>query len=636
MRWSLIGEYYSFFILAILYVRYHWYERIMAPNRRRVLFTRCLLLSMGSIAVNVISVLSLNKPGFLPVWCNMGLNSLYFLLSVCMCSYIAYMLFDATLEHVYDKHCLHKAKVLVISLTAVSIVFLAINLFTGILFYVDDTGLYQRGPLNSIFYFLPVVELVFLFICFVRNRESVDGRMMFVMRCIPPILLVLLLLQLNYPNVLLNGTISATVSLVIFIAFRTHTEEKDVSTDSGSRSGFLSELRMHVELQHDVQFIQISILNMADINLRYGYAVGDALLYEISRYLRYNYPNGHVFRTASVSFTLMLPLENNEQANEYLEGISGRMDEEWVLGDIHLMAPFAVAEMRCPHLQDEVGDIIERLEYTHLLAKKARGVVCFDENIKAQMVRRSYIIDLIQRSIEQGRFRVFYQPIFSCNAGRFTSAEALLRLSDFDGTPVPPDVFIPLAEESDLIYELTWVVLDNVCRMLSSGEAVPDSVSVNLSMQQLLDPQLPERIREYLDKYGLDAKRLKLEITERFILNDENYARRLLETLSEIGVEICMDDFGTGYSNLSSVLQYPFSVVKIDRSLIKTLPGNKQAAMMVDSLLQLFHNMDMRVVAEGVEEKIQADYLKERGVDMIQGYYYARPVPIEELDNFRI
>ena len=110
MRWSLVGEFYSFFILFILFLRYHWYERGTAPNRRRVLFTRCLLLSMSSIVVNVICVLTINHVGLVPVWFNVILNTAYFLMSVLMCSFLAYLLFDATLEHVYDKHCLSLSK----------------------------------------------------------------------------------------------------------------------------------------------------------------------------------------------------------------------------------------------------------------------------------------------------------------------------------------------------------------------------------------------------------------------------------------------------------------------------------------------------------------------------------------------
>ena len=634
MRWSLLGEFYSFFILFILFLRYHWYERGTAPNRRRMLFTRCLFLSMWSIVFNVICVVAINNGGLVPVWVNTALNTTYFLLCVLMCSFFAYLLFDATLEHVYDKHCLKQASVVLVTITAISVLLLVVNLFTGILFYFDTAGNYQRGVLNKILYFLPVVELAFLAVCYYRNRLSVGKRMKYVMRSIPPLIILLVLLQISYPNVLLNGTLSATVSLIIFVAFRAHTEDWDSLTGAGSRSSFMSELDLRSRSQQAVQFIQITPLTLSEVNLQYSYTVGDALLYEISHYLSRVFPQGRLFRTATVTFTMMLPYESEQLADMRLEQIAERMQQDWVLGDISARVNCAIAEMHTAKLCGKPSEVMEKLEYTNTLAKETRGLVRFDESVRSQMVRRNHIIDIIRRSIEEERFRVWYQPIHCCHNNVFCGAEALLRLSEYDGTPIPPDVFIPLAEETGMICDLTWIVLEDVCRLLSSKESGLDTVSVNLSMQQLLDPHLPLRIREYLEKYDLDAKRLKLEITERFVLNDEDYARELLETLNDIGIEINMDDFGTGYSNLSSVLQYPFTAVKLDRSLINTLPENKQAAMMVDALLQVFHNMNMRVVAEGVEEPVQADYLKSRGVDMIQGYYFARPMPESDLLAF--
>lgn len=634
MQWSLLGEFYSFFILFILFLRYHWYERQVAMTRRRMLFTRSLLLSMCSIVVNVICVKSLENPGLLPVWLNISLNTLYFLLSVFMCSFLAYLLFDATLEHVYDKHCLARAKIMLKIVTGIAVIILVLNLFTGILFYFDENGLYQRGVLNKMLYILPIVELVFLGVCYYRNRASVGTRMVYVMRSIPPLIILLVLLQFNFPNVLLNGTLSATVSLIIFIAFRTSTEEWDNLTGAGSRGAFMSELLLRSASKQSVHFVQVTPLSMSEVNLQYSYTVGDALLYEISNYLRKTFPQGRLFRTASVTFTLMLPYDKDEDADRVLEQISSRLNEEWVLGEIKTQVSFAVSEMRSSQLAEKPSEVVEQLEYTHVLAKENRNIVRFDNSVRSRMVRRSHLIELIQRSIEQGRFQVWYQPIRCCHHDVFCSAEALLRLNEEDGSPVPPNVFIPLAEETGLICELTWIVLENVCELLSTGKTELHSVSVNLSMQQLLDPDLPLKIRKYLDKYGVEAERLKLEITERFVLNDAEYARCLLEELRAIGVSVVMDDFGTGYSNLSSVLQYPFSQVKLDRSLIDTIPENAQATMMVDALMQLFHNMNMIVVAEGVEEKVQADYLTGHGVDMIQGYYYARPMPREKLIKF--
>ena len=165
---------------------------------------------------------------------------------------------------------------------------------------------------------------------------------------------------------------------------------------------------------------------------------------------------------------------------------------------------------------------------------------------------------------------------------------------------------------------------------------MPDlkSVSLNLSKQQLLDPRLTEHIARKLEEYRLTPDRLKIEITERFLLQDAQYARRQLDSLLALRLEIYMDDFGTGYSNLTSVLNFPFTFIKLDRSLVYRVPEDRQAELMVRTLLALFHDMGKRLVAEGVETEVQALRLRDLGADMIQGFYYARPMPPEQLTAF--
>lgn len=635
LRWSLTGELYSFVILLILFIRYYGYERHIKLSGRRLRFLHCLLISMTTIAINILCVNTLAHTDTVPQWINIALNSTYFLAAIGMCSMFAYLLFDVTLEHVYDKHCLRKATIMLCVVTGISALFVFVNLFTGILFYFDEAGLYQRGPLNQIYYCLPFLELVFLCICFIRNRASVGQRMVYVMLSLPPLILLVSMLQLLYPEILLNGTLSAVVSLVLFIAFQTHTEDWDSLTGTGSRKNFVSELSLRTASRQAIQIIVISLPSLPDVNLQHGHAVGDALLYETARYLRQTFSTGRVFRTSNVTFTLTLPLADAQTADAHLHTIEKRFQDPWVLGEISCQQAVHLAELRSAELTNSAAEVIEQLDYTLALAKETQKTVSFDNAVKAQLEQKNHLIHLLHRSIQEKRFQVWYQPIYCCHDDIFCSAEALLRLYDDENRPVSPELFIPLAEEAGLIDELTWVVLEQVCCLLS--ETSPDelkTVSINLSMQQLLDPNLAEHIQQYIRTSQISPERLKIEITERFLLHDAQYAKRQLEALAAIGVQIYMDDFGTGYSNLSSVLNYPFAFIKLDRSLVSSLPENDQAGLMFRSLLNLFHGLDKRVVVEGVETAEQASYAKACGADMIQGFYYAKPMPRSELTDF--
>jgi EAL domain-containing protein (putative c-di-GMP-specific phosphodiesterase class I) len=153
-------------------------------------------------------------------------------------------------------------------------------------------------------------------------------------------------------------------------------------------------------------------------------------------------------------------------------------------------------------------------------------------------------------------------------------------------------------------------------------------------MQQLLDTDLPGRLLSVLNSNGLTPDQVKLEITERFLLHDARHAQRQLAALKTAGFEIYMDDFGVGYSNLSSVLDYPLDCIKLDRSLIRRLPEDRRSRLMAETLLTLFHRLDKSLIVEGAETEEQAEYLTAQGADMIQGFYYACPMPQEALEEF--
>ncbi|SFP08132.1 EAL domain, c-di-GMP-specific phosphodiesterase class I (or its enzymatically inactive variant) [Oscillibacter sp. PC13] len=634
IRWSLIAEFFSLLIITIIFLRYYGYERHVAFTENRKLFLLCLVSSFISILLDICGVFTTTYPSCVPLWLNLLINSSYFLAMVFTCSLFAYFIFRLILEHVYDKHCLHQAVRTLACLTAVYTLFVLVNLFTGVLFFFDENGLYCRGPLNQLGFALPVIELGLLTACYLRNRASVSKPVIAVMQSLPPIVLVVVLFQVFYPEVLLNGALCSLTSLLLFISFQTHINDRDALTGLRNRSNFLTELSLRITSRQPLHIIAVSLHSLSDINMQYGHTVGDALLYEIAQELDRLFPQGRAFRISSLTFALTLPWESQDQSDACLDIVRRRLRDPWILGEIRCQLSCCMADLRCD--EEETADrIMEYLEYTLGLAKQEHTLVRFDAEIRHRLEQKHAMIAIMRKSIQERRFRVWYQPLYCCQAGTFHSAEALLRLSDYDGNSISPNVFIPLAEETGMIGDLTWIVLEEVCRLLRSG-AVPglQSVSLNLSMQQLLDPHLTERIQQYLTQYQLRPEQLKIEITERFLLHDAEYARSQLESLTGAGLEIYMDDFGTGYSNLSSVLNFPFSCIKFDRSLMLHVPEDPQAVRMLQTLTALFHDMDKRLVAEGVEDAEQAAYIKDAGVDIIQGFYYAKPMPQDQLAAF--
>ena len=204
-----------------------------------------------------------------------------------------------------------------------------------------------------------------------------------------------------------------------------------------------------------------------------------------------------------------------------------------------------------------------------------------------------------------------------------------------DGAFLSPGEFIPMAEENGLIDGISWIVLEKVCRFLGGHPGLPiGTVSVNMTGQQILDSTFIRRIEENLEKYRLDGSRLRIEITERTVTDDFAEVRKVMECLALKGIHFYLDDFGTGYSNLSSVLALPFEVIKFDQSLIRMMVETDKGLKTIGLLAEIMHENDCSIVAEGVETEVQVRSAQERRLDRIQGFYYAKPMPEEDLMVF--
>jgi EAL domain-containing protein (putative c-di-GMP-specific phosphodiesterase class I) len=219
--------------------------------------------------------------------------------------------------------------------------------------------------------------------------------------------------------------------------------------------------------------------------------------------------------------------------------------------------------------------------------------------------------------------------------GIFCSMEALIRLHESDGTLISPGEFIPIAEQAGMIVPITWFVIEQSCAaMASNPELRYISVSVNVPMSQLVDTDFLDHLNSITDKYGIEHNRICLEFTERVMLDDFARVKARMDAVSACGYRFFLDDFGTGFSNFNCLLQLPFCDVKLDKSLTDTVTSNSSEGNVVLMLTELFHKMNLKVIAEGVETEEQSRILSEYGIDRIQGYYYSAPMSLDRVLNF--
>jgi EAL domain-containing protein (putative c-di-GMP-specific phosphodiesterase class I) len=239
----------------------------------------------------------------------------------------------------------------------------------------------------------------------------------------------------------------------------------------------------------------------------------------------------------------------------------------------------------------------------------------------------------LRNAIANGQLQLYYQPKVDGRRGQIHGVEALLRWNHPTRGMVPPNVFIPLAERFGAIVALGNWVVDEACRQIHewAEQGVRMRVAINVSVHQLRQSDLIDRIQQALDRYLVEPSQLLCEITESVAMQDIQATQRTFEGLARIGVFLAIDDFGTGYSSLSYLRQLPARQVKIDVSFVRDLAASKDARAIVDAVIRLSHALGLVVVAEGVETREQRDILLSLDCDELQGYFYARPMSAERL-----
>jgi diguanylate cyclase len=259
--------------------------------------------------------------------------------------------------------------------------------------------------------------------------------------------------------------------------------------------------------------------------------------------------------------------------------------------------------------------------------------VMFEERMELHAREQLGLHGDLRRALERRQLQLYYQPKVDGTSGHIHGVEALLRWNHPERGQVSPAVFIPLAERFNLINALGNWVLDEACRQMRAwaDDGLRMRVAINLSVHQLREEDLVERIDQALRRNHLDPSQLLCEITESVAMEDIKSTQRAFDGLARIGVFLSIDDFGTGYSSLSYLRQMPASQLKIDRSFVSDLEKSKDAKAIVSAVIRLAHELGLRVVAEGVETAGQRDILVALGCDELQGFFLARPMPADVL-----
>jgi diguanylate cyclase (GGDEF)-like protein len=379
----------------------------------------------------------------------------------------------------------------------------------------------------------------------------------------------------------------------------------------------------------------VKLSSLGQINNTLGYATGELVLAELgARLNRATRAPQLLARIGGAEFAIVLPDGDFDvamsAAREFQRAISGPVS----IHDMELEPVTSIGIALYPGHGDEPELLLQRTNVALTqAAESSTRIAIYDRDADPFQPRRLSMISELRRAIEGGRLRLQYQPKVCLATGALVGVEALVRWTHPKLGSVPPDQFIPLAEQTGLITPLTRWVLREAMRQSCSWRrlGLDLNIAVNLSAKNLQTSELAEQLTHLLSASGISAQKLILEVTESAIMSDEPRAGEILRKLHDQGVEIAIDDFGTGYSSFANLRRLPVSEIKIDKSFVIGMDGSNDDRIIVDSIIELGHKLGMHVVAEGVETLSAWSTLGLLHCDQAQGYYLSRPLASDDV-----
>jgi diguanylate cyclase (GGDEF)-like protein len=385
----------------------------------------------------------------------------------------------------------------------------------------------------------------------------------------------------------------------------------------------------------EVTVMLLDIDRFKEINDALGHEAGDQLLREFGERIRETLRvHETLARLGGDEFGILLPTGSADEATLIAERVHDALKAPFALRGLSLEVGTSIGIATYPHHGDDADALLQHADVAMYLAKEARvGTAVYDADQDANDAARLALAGELRQAIENDQLVLHFQPKAELESGRIVGAEALVRWQHPERGFIPPNDFVPIAERTGLIKPLSSYVLAAALRQCAAWNSagLDLHVAVNLSIPDLLDLELPDRIAVLLAETGVRPGQLELEITETTILADPFRVRQVLNRLNEMGLRLAIDDFGTGYSSLAYLKRLPVQTIKIDRSFVMEMCADASDATIVRSTIDLGRNLGLDIVAEGVETQEVWDTLRAQGCTLAQGYLIGKPMSADEL-----
>lgn len=636
MTYSIHLDIAALIISGIVMVHFIYKKTINTHQTR--LFHLVLRMSIFATVLDIVSSIAIGFYQNVPPALNYLLSFSYFFAFNCvMALYYQYLLTAIKSSVQYTK----KEKTNLLFPTILTLLVLLPNYWTKWAFYFDDAGVYHSTPLMILLYGFPMLYIGMSLWYTFKYNEKVTPMLRASVYFFAFASIIASLLQMKYPNLLISGFVISTSLLLIYLSLENPENYEDKQLGTYNYMAFVETLRTKFEKNQHFEVLVIEVQGLQYLNETFGVNCETALLKQVASFLTLRSKDLQLFNLRRNQFALVGCMKKNIW-DLILADIRHRFKHSFVYNGADIMLSAVYSMTSYPESVESLEDTLDIIDYSLQEAKKygsEKTMYAKKDNL-TEGKRENEVLRVIKQALVENRFEVYYQPIYSANEKCFTAAEALIRLKDDKLGFISPDEFIPIAEQNGLIIEIGECVFRKVCQFMSQvkiWEKGIQYIDVNLSVIQCMQERLHNVLLEIMDEYNIEYHYITLEVTETVASFSNEVVRTNMEHLIDKGMHISLDDYGTGFSNTATLVQYPFSTIKLDKSMLWTAMDNEKAMSALKHVIAMIRDMNMMVICEGVETLEQADLLVESGCAYHQGYYYSKPLSaqmfLEKIDS---
>ena len=513
---------------------------------------------------------------------------------------------------------------------AIALIIILSTPLTHAIFYFNDELQFVKGwgyqllYIVAAIYFLSAVYKIII----LRKKATATQRItvyFYIAACISSVVL-----QTMFDNLIITGFIASISTMMFFLTLVNPTNYFDKETDLLNLAAFRDVYEQSGFRNKSFRIVGIQIIGIRFLVETIGLENKTEILRQFSVRLRNACGKYQLYRVSGSRIYVFIP-DDDKIEKKIVENIHNVFRESILMGDFRISLSEHIALFKYPDDAQKVNDVEELIRSTlsSIYDEEPFSVVHVNKSILDKKSRELKILQVMKKAVRRGDFYVVYQPIYSFEQGRFTTAEALVRLENDELGEVSPEEFIPIAEQNGMILQIGEFVFETVCRFVlhqKLWEKGIEYIHVNLSVIQCMQEKLADQLFRIMDLYNLDYRYINLEVTESAAIASSEVLMDNMNRLIERNMNFSLDDFGTGFSNTATLIKYPFHTIKLDKAMVWDAMHNEKAEIILKNTIEMVKMLDMEIVAEGAETPEQVDKLREMGVDFVQGFYYSRPI----------